>query len=66
MSDTPADVSPAGDSVGDRVDAAVENLRTEVNARIDTLQATVEELSAKVDAAQGQLPNTQVPPAEPA
>ena len=48
-------------SVGDRVDGLVENLRVEVNARIDQLQQTVEELSAKIDAAQGQTPPTPTP-----
>jgi len=43
-------------SMGERLDAAVENVRSELNARIDTLQQTVEELSAKIDAAQGQTP----------
>jgi hypothetical protein len=48
-------------SLGSRVDSAVENLRVEVNARIDAVQATVDELSAKVDAAQGQTP-PEAPP----
>jgi hypothetical protein len=44
----------ADPTVGQRVDAGVEALRIEVNARIDTLQARVEELSAKIDAHQEQ------------
>ena len=52
-----AGTQPADDaSIGDRVDTAVENLRTEVNTRIDTLQQRVDELSAKVDQVQGQTP----------
>lgn len=51
----------ADPSVGDRVDSGVENLRTEVNSRIDSLQAKVDELSAKIDGlqgqSQGQVPN---------
>jgi uncharacterized protein YceH (UPF0502 family) len=57
----PADVSPptaeqlpADPSLGGRVDELVENLRVELNARIDAVQAAVAELSAKIDAAQGQ------------
>lgn len=41
-------------SIGDRVDSAVENLRTELNARIDSVQAAVADLSARIDARQGQ------------
>jgi hypothetical protein len=63
-SNTPADAGPvvpptaeqlpAEPSVGDRVDEQIEHLRVELNARIDAVQATVDELSTKIDAAQGQ------------
>ena len=50
---TPAPVTPEP-TVGEQIDAAVEAVRTELNAKIDTLQTTVDQLSDKVDAAQGQ------------
>ena len=47
------DITPDDPSVGDQVDAKLAELRSELNDRIDELQATVAELSAKLDQLQG-------------
>lgn len=51
-------------TIGERVDAAVEAVRVELNARIDEVQAAVAELSAKIDERQAAGPTPETPPAE--
>lgn len=54
MSDEDTTTEAEPDSVGQRIDAAIAAAKVELNARIDEVQATLAELSDKIDAAQAQ------------
>lgn len=49
----PAPVLPGDDSIGQRIDEKIAELRTEVSAKVDEIQAKVQAISDKVDAIQG-------------
>ena len=51
MTDTTSTPDP---SLGDRLDAKIEEVKTVVNSAVDTLSAKIDQLQAAIDARQGQ------------